>query len=279
MIWLYAHTNHKEDLDSLRRMGVLWKILHAAGIEAELLVNDYRAQLAAREMGLPLATTIETMLDIDAVAEFGDRVVIDSTEEAGERMGHFVERFERVLRVLPCGAENRYGERVIDPFTAGQFLLDPELEGSTESRAGRVLIYRDSDPGKELLEHREFFEGLDLDLYWGTYFYVKYEDLLGEFFGTIHESEEYGELLQKAQTVLTAMPQTAFEAAAAGAAVLFLRRPDLPDCLCERMGSYGIPVVELGDRPALEQALKSLRPVPGPIESIPSFWIEALVGG
>ena len=115
MICLYAYTNHRADLDSLRRMGALWEMLNRRGIEAELLVNDYRAQLAGRELGLPAATTVETIMDIDAVAQHGDTVVIDSPENAGERMERYVAKLERVIRVSPCGGESLCGETVIDP--------------------------------------------------------------------------------------------------------------------------------------------------------------------
>ncbi len=86
MIYLYAHTNMKKNLDSLRRTKALYHFLTKNGLECEILVNDYRAQLLGRDWGLPLATTVETIKDIDAVAKRGDRVIIDSDEEL-ERQG------------------------------------------------------------------------------------------------------------------------------------------------------------------------------------------------
>jgi hypothetical protein len=271
MIYLYAYTNHRADLDSLRRMGALWEMLKEAGIDAELLVNDYRAQLAGRELGLPLATTIETVVDIDAVAEFGDTVVIDSPEDAGERMERYVERFERVIRVLPCGEAGRYGETVVDPLSQEGWLIASRYTEATQSpKKGRFLIFRDADPAKELLEHRESFDGLGLELYWGSYYYVKYEDLLAEHFTAIRESEEYAELVSEAETVVTAMPQTALEARTAGARVLYLDWGETPDCFVGLLRGLEIPVVPLGDRAALEAALATARP--GASLSTGRFW-------
>ena len=248
MIYLYAYTNHRSDLESLRRMGALWEILHEAGIEAELLVNDYRAQLAGRELGLPPATTIETIMDIDAVAEYGDTVVIDSPEDAGERMERYVERFARVIRVMPGGGESRYGERVLDPFDPETLLYRRYDSRSREERT--VLIYGDSDSDKRLLEASGVLAGRGWGLYWGHYFYVKYEDLLAERFDPIYESDEYPELIASARRVVTAMPQTALEAASAGAEVLYLRRGErllpgwmeIPSCSWEE--AVGDPGVE-----------------------------------
>jgi hypothetical protein len=271
MIYLYAYTNHRADLDGLRRMGALWEMLKEAGIDAELLVNDYRAQLAGRELGLPLATTIETIMDIDAVAEHGDTVVIDSPEDAGERMGRYVERFERVVRVQPCGGESRYGETVVDPLDEeGCLIAARYAKAAGFSKAGRFLIFRDTDPAKELLEHRKSFEGVGLALYWGSYFYVKYEDLLAESFVEIRESEEYAELVEEAETVVTAMSQTALEARAAGARVLYLDRGETPDCLAGFWKSLEIPVVPLGDRVAMKSALAEVQP--GAPLSTGRFW-------
>jgi len=241
VIYLYAYTNHRADLDSLRRMGALWEILNDAGIDAELLVNDYRAQLAGRELGLPAATTIETIMDIDAVAEHGDRVVIDSPEEAGERMARYVETFARVLRVVPGGGESRYGEAVIDPLAPASLLY--RFYGGAERDDERVLIYGDSDWDKMLLSGREAFRECGCSLYWGHYFYVKYEEELAEVFGTIHESDEYPELLSRCGSIVTAMPQTALEAAAAGVRTLYLHHGGYPDTIRRRLASLGIPVL------------------------------------
>ncbi len=247
MIYLYAYTNHKKDLDSLRRMGALWKMLDAEGIEAELLVNDYRAQLAGRELGLPLATTIETVRDIDAVAGYGDIVVIDSSEELPPAlMERYAEFFSCLFRIVPGGADPLAGERVIDPFDRESLLFDPRYVEARDlpKEERRLLIYRDSDPQKELLSLREYFEEEGFELYWGTYFYVKYEEALAEIFPVIHESEDYRELVMRSSVVVTAMPQTALEAWAAGARVLLLT-PESREPVGRLAEAFGIPTLEM----------------------------------
>jgi hypothetical protein len=273
VIYLYAYTNHRTDLDSLRRMGALWEILREGGIEAELLVNDYRAQLAGRELGLPPATTIETVLDIDAVAEYGDTVVIDSPEDAGERMGRYVERFARVLRVVPGGGESACGEEVVDPFAPETILYRSYGRGGEGE--GTLLLYGDSDASKELLSLSERFAGRGWDLYWGHYFYVKYEDLLAERFARIRESEEYPELFGDYRRILTAMPQSALEAAAAGSELLFLAREGAEDS-AEALRKLGIPVVGSKDLAANPQEESGAATVSGIPRVDERYWRDLL---
>ncbi|WP_456393857.1 hypothetical protein [Nitratifractor sp.] len=250
MIYLYAYTNHRADLDALRRMGALWKMLDERGIAAELLVNDYRAQLAGRELGLPLATTIETIYDIDAVASYGDRVVIDTPEAIPESLlKYYREHFGELFRIVPGGGESLAGERVIDPFGPGSLLVDSRYRRpkGESCRERRVLIFRDSDPEKELLKLGPLLAELGLELYWGAYFYVKYEETLAEIFGTIHESEEYAALVEEAGLVVTAMPQTALEAAVSGARTIYLRRDaatEEVDAALRRLGVEILPIDE-----------------------------------
>jgi len=97
LIYLYAYTNFKDGLDSLRRVAALYWELQKESIDCELLVNDYRAQLLARSWGLPLATTIETIKDIDAVATPEDIVVIDSPESIEGKVLGYGEYFKKVI--------------------------------------------------------------------------------------------------------------------------------------------------------------------------------------
>ena len=279
MIYLYAYSNHRSDLDSLRRVGALWKALQAQGQNAEILVNDYRAQLAGRELGLPSATTIETVVDIDAVAEFGDRVLIDSPEELPEsRLERFTQRFERLCLVRPCGGEVRFGERILDPWGEEGPVVDPayvEAEGERNDR--RVLIYGDSDYDKRLLQASEALGRFGFELYWGSYFYVKYEEELMRHFPVIHESEEYSTLIKESGTVVTAMPQTAAEAALAGVRSIWLDRGESPDCIAPALERCGVQRVEWESWNSLSDALENPRERSCFRSALPS-WIEALLG-
>jgi len=101
VLYLYAYTNHKENLDSLRRVKALYDTFKAEGVETEILVNDYRAQLLARDWGLPLATTIETIKDIDAVATVDDIVIIDSPEALEGKVLEYGRYFKKLIYINP----------------------------------------------------------------------------------------------------------------------------------------------------------------------------------
>ncbi|WP_456433115.1 hypothetical protein [Nitratifractor sp.] len=256
MIHLYAHTDYRSDLDALRRMGALLKALRAEGVEAELLVNDYRAQLAGRELGLPPATTIETIHDIDAVAGYGDTVVIDSEEDPSPSLGRFRERFGAIYFV----GESPEGCGSIPPFAEDGALVEERYEAArgVDKTPRTVLVYGDSDYDRTLLEHAPQLGELGMELYWGTYFFVKYEEELAAAFGTIHESDAYGELIETSQTVLTPMEQTALEAAAAGARTVWLDRSDArARPFAKYARSRGIETVTWGDWDTLEELLRS----------------------
>ncbi len=279
MIYLYAYSNHRSDLDALRRIGALWKALDVRGVSAEILVNDYRAQLAGRELGLPPATTIETVLDIDAVAAYGDTVLIDSPETLpDERLAHYTSHFSKLFLVRPCGGQSRFSERILDPWDPqkGPIVSAEYAAASSATKSGRVLIYGDSDYNKRLLHSAEAFDGLGLELYWGSYFYVKYEEELLRHFSGLWESEEYAELIRRSETIVTAMPQTAAEAAAAGARTIWLDRGTEPPCVAETLNSCGVQRLPWSDLGTLGRLLDDISSAHLSASSL-ERWMEALL--
>jgi hypothetical protein len=275
MIYLYAYTNHRADLDHLRRMGALWRALERRGVPAEIIVNDYRAQLSGRELGLPLATTVENIMELDALVGHGDTLVIDSPEEIGERLAYYVEKYRAVWRVSDCGEAPRCGEKILEAWKEGAVVDPLYAEASGEKEPRRVLIYGDTDQGKHLLQAASELAALDLELYWGIYFYVKYEEELARHFRVIHESEEYAELVQSSATILTAMPQTAAEAASAGARVVWLDRGEHAACVRETLRQAGVSVWSWGAWDELGASLEALEPASGLSNRIEE-WAELL---
>ena len=229
MIYLYAHTGREHGLDSLRRVAAIYEKLSKKGLEAEILLNDFRAQRVGMDMGLPPAIPIESIKDIDAVAKRGDSVVIDSPEDDGGRLEKFVSDFSRVVRVATASGDGpKYGEIVLDPleidgrYGMWQFreLKLPEVDAN-----GRVLLYYgDSDPDLYLLENAQNLAFDSVEAIFGEYFYVKYEDSYREFFATMHESSEYETLLLQGYALMSSSLQIALEAALNGVKTLYLER-------------------------------------------------------
>ena len=241
MIYLYAYTNHKENLDALRRAKVIFEALQKENIECELLINDYRAQLLAREWGLPLATTIETIKDIDAVATVEDVVIIDSPEELEGKVLDYPEYFKKVLYIKDtCSDLTLDGAELIE--LNGTENLFSKVEGEKEDKT--LFIYGDSDSNKTIINNLEIFKNKGLDLYWGNYFYVKYEDKLAEVFNNIIEQEEYYRAISEYKNIITSDLQVAVETKANSANVVFWTLNDLDTCIIELLNNLNISILK-----------------------------------
>jgi len=98
MLYYYAHSGHKIGLERVRRGAALLKRLASNGVETQLLVNDFRAGLAAKDLGVKDYVTIETIQDIDAIAEAGNSIIIDSSEDDRGRLVKYCSDFKNVWR-------------------------------------------------------------------------------------------------------------------------------------------------------------------------------------
>jgi len=237
-------------------MSALYKELEVLGIEVEMLTNDFRSAGMARDLGVQSCTTVETIFDIDFVAQRGDTLILDSPEDDRGKLEVYQEMFAHLYRVAnECDESSRYSEQMIKPYA----LID---QSYTQSRAEpkaerKLLFYGDSDSEKNILKNAEFLRSLGLELLLGEYFYADYESELEPLFEHIHESEEYRDLISSSSHVVTASPQTAYEAHAVGADTIYLAVLELDQCDLEMMRSLGITIVKQGDRDSLIKALNA----------------------
>ncbi len=242
MLYLYAYTNHKENLDSLRRVKALYEAFKKKGIEAEILLNEYRAQLLARDWGLPLATTIETIKDIDAVATVDDIVIIDSLEALEGKVLEYGRYFKKLIYINPTCEK-----RVIDEAENIQLGVDGYIysivnQNNLEEKT--LFIYGDSDYDKTILKNLDIFKNKNIDLYWGNYFFVKYEDEFTQVFNEIIEPEEYYSLLSSYRNIFTSSIHIAIEANANGLNTSFLELKTMSECEKSILKELKIPIVK-----------------------------------
>jgi hypothetical protein len=243
VIYLYAYTNHKENLDSLRRVVALYKTLKEQNLESEILINDYRAQLLLKDWGYPLATTIETIKDIDAVATPEDLVVIDSPEKIEGKVLDYPNKFKAIIYINSLCKEVKFDNAtIINTFLDNNLIFSKEKEQTRDKKA--IYIYGDSDYNKTILKNSEIFKNKELDLYWGIYFFVKYEDDLAKIFNNIIESEEYYDILIQYQKIITSSIQIAIEARANGAFVEFLELDSLKECYVDILNKNDIKITK-----------------------------------
>jgi len=221
MLYFYANTGHKIGLERLRRGVALLNKLTSVGVETQLLVNDFRAGLVARDLGVSSYITIETVQDIDAIAEAGNNsIIIDSVEDDHGRLVKYCNDFKQVWRFAHDEKDSVvHNEKLI----AYDTILVDDTYFEQKPKEDRVLFFLgDADYDKIILNHADFFKSFDMELLLGNYFFVKYEDDLAKLFSTLHEPEEYEELITTSSTVVTASIQTALEAKVAGAKVIYL---------------------------------------------------------
>jgi len=253
MLFYYANTGHKIGLERLRRGVALLNSLAAQGAETQFLVNDFRAGLVAKELGVKDYVTVEGVQDIDAIAEHGDSIIIDSTEDDHGRLVKYCEDFKNVWRF----AHDENDSAIHDEIVLGlDTVVIDEMYFDTIEKEERTLFFLgDADYDKVILGNEDFFKAFDMELLLGTYFFVKYEDDLAKLFSILHEPEEYSNLIKTTSTVVTASTQTALEVKASGGRAIYLDIIDTPIYEINKLSEYGIEIIDGFNVEALQEAL------------------------
>ena len=267
MLFYYANSGHKIGLERVRRGAALLKRLADEGIKTQLLVNDFRAGLVAKELGVKEYVTVETVQDIDAIAQFGDSIIIDSPEDDHGRLVKYCEDFKNVWR-FEVGSDDVsvHGEILFkveceDESCVDAVIIDDTYFEETAKEKRTLFFLSDSDYDKMILTNEAFFKSLNMELLLGNYFFVKYEDDLAKLFSTLHEPEDYEELIKSSSHVVTASAQTALEAKLSGAKVIYLKISDNDFYPVELLITNGIDIVTGFNAELIAQYLKKESPV------------------
>jgi len=243
----------------MKRATVVLKKLRERGIETMLLVNDFRAGLIARDFGTPESITIEGIQDIDAIAQTGDVVIIDSPEDDHGRLVKYCSDFKQVFRFAEHSEDGSiHGEIMLtldcqEDNCLSAVIVD-DLYFETHQKEERILFFLgDSDADKTILNNADFFKDSGMELLLGNYFYVKYESDLEKIFDTVHEAEEYTSLISNSSKIVTASFQTALEASVSGAEVVFIELDNLEAEKREILKKLNIKLVLNFNRESYEQ--------------------------
>ena len=262
MLFYYANSGHKIGLERVRRGAALLKRLASNGVETQLLVNDFRAGLAAKELGVKEYVTVETVQDIDAIAQFGDSIIIDSPEDDHGRLVKYCEEFKNVWRFevgnddVSVHGETLFKVECKDESCEDAVIIDDDYFEETAKKERTLFFLSDADYDKTILNNEAFFKELDMELLLGNYFFVKYEDDLAKLFSTLHEPEEYMDLIKSSSHIVTASAQTALEAKASGANVIYIHLSNNNLYPVELLEKYGINIVNGFDTALVEKYLK-----------------------
>ena len=262
MLFYYANSGHKIGLERVRRGAALLKSLASSGVETQLLVNDFRAGLVAKDLGVKEYVTVETVQDIDAIAQFGDSIIIDSPEDDHGRLVKYCEDFKNVWRFevgnddVSVHGEILFKVECKDESCVDAVIIDDTYFEETAKEERILFFLNDADYDKTILNNEAFFKTLNMELLLGNYFFVKYEDDLAKLFSALHEPEEYMDLIKSSSHIVTASAQTALEAKVSGAKVIYLQLSNNDLYPVELLKTYGIDIVNGFDAELVAKYLK-----------------------
>ena len=262
MLFYYANSGHKIGLERVRRGAALLKRLETNGVETQLLVNDFRAGLVAKDLGVKEYVTVETVQDIDAIAEAGNSIIIDSPEDDHGRLVKYCADFKNVWRFAHDSSDSSvHGEILLKAGCKEENCLDAviidDLYFEEKRKEERTLFFlSDADYDKIILSNEDFFKSLNMELLLGNYFFVKYEDDLAKLFSTMYEPEEYVDLITSSSHIVTSSSQTALEAKVSGAKVIYIHLSDDMLYPLELLSSYGVDIVNGFDTETVRKYLE-----------------------
>ncbi len=260
-VFYYAHTGHRIGLDRFRRAAAFINCME--DVDITLLTSDYRIASVAREYGVEKCVGIDVARNIANIAEKGDKLIFDS-EEANplmlEDMRNFFSSFVRVSDLQEDQAAPN--ECLISPYLEGErtcraLMVDECYFGEFEKDVAMTYFFGDDDYEKDLEKHLDFIEGLDVHLQMGFYYFIAYEEMLREKFKRVFEFEEYQEMIQRTDILITSSSQAVLESLASGGRPIYFQREDYPQDFVPLLKDLGVPVVFNYDKSALVEYIQS----------------------
>ncbi len=224
--YYYVHTGHRIGLDRFRRATTIVRELQK-DIEITLLCSDFRIASEAKSFGIKTSVGVDVVRNIPYIAHHGDKIIFDS-DEANPIMLEDMEQFFSSFIHL------KENEIVVDDK---YFVNEPKT-------IKKVLFFGDDDYEKDLEKHLDFFDGLDLDLQLGFYYFLDYEDMLKKRFKNYHEFEDYDEMITKTDILVTSSPQAVLENLSAGGRPIYIQREDYTRGFRAIFEKLNIPIVD-----------------------------------
>jgi len=244
----YVHTGHRIGLDRFRRAACILNEL--ADLDITLLCSDYRIAGEARKYGIKKALGLDLIRNIPQIAHHGDKIIVDSAElnpTLHEDMSQFFSTFIRISD--DPSAVRLEKEFLISPYleddkTCKGIAVDAKYEEQLSKTIPIALFFGDDDYEKDLEKHQALFAPLQMDLLMGFYHFLGYEKTLSESFKRIYDSEDYDEVIQHTDVLITASPIAVLQNLASGGHPVYLQRPDYTRDFIPLFEEIGIPIVD-----------------------------------
>lgn len=258
----YVHTGHRIGLDRFRRAAAIIKSL--GDIEITLLTSDYRIAQIARDFGVENAVGLDVVRNIPQIAHHGDQLIFDSEEANPIMLDDMRKFFSTFIRVSDDKNDLKAeGELMISPYLKGEeicnaYAIEDDYFKEFKKTISISYFFGDDDYEKDLQKHIDFVKDLNPNLQLGFYYFLDYEDALKEQFSSYFEFEEYEEMIQKTDILITASPQAVLESLASGGRPIYIKREDYSDNFDELFTSFNIPIVNKYDKNRLSLIIATI---------------------
>lgn len=261
-MFYYVHTGHRIGLDRFRRAATIIRAL--GDVDITLLCSDFRIAQIARDFGVDKSVGIDVVRNIPHIANHSDKIIFDSAEANPIMLDDMRKYFSTFIRVSDDKDDKKEdGELLISPYLSGDdicksYVVDDKYFEVKEKTIKIAYFFGDDDYEKDLEKNLSFVEDLNPDLLLGFYYFLDYEDMLKEKFKNHHEFEDYDEVIQKSEILITASPQAVLENLASGGKPIYVQREDYTTEFLELFESLNIPIVKNYEKEQLIDIISSI---------------------
>ena len=244
----YVHTGHRIGLDRFRRAATIIRAL--GDVDITLLCSDFRIAQIARDFGVEKSVGLDVVRNIPQISHHGDQLIFDSEEANPIMLDDMRSYFSTFIRVSDSAEDTKDdNELLISPYLNGDkicngYAIDDKFFQEYEKTVKLSYFFGDDDYEKDLEKNIDFLSGLNPHLQLGFYYFLDYEDELKKKFKDCFEFEDYDEMIQKTEILITASPQAALENLASGGKPIYIQRIDYPTHFEELFGKFGIPIIK-----------------------------------
>ncbi|SFV51671.1 hypothetical protein MNB_SM-5-1064 [hydrothermal vent metagenome] len=255
----YVHTGHRIGLDRFRRAVTILNNLKDEDIT--LLTSDYRIAHEARHFGIENCVGIDVVRNIPHIAENGDKLIFDSDEANPLMLEDMRNYFSSFIRISDKKEDKRAEkESLISPYLEGEgicngIVVDDKYFGNFTKDVKLSYFFGDDDYEKDLEKHLSFIEDLNPYLQLGFYYFLDYEAMLEERFPNNFAFEEYEEMIQRSEILVTASPQAILDSLATGAKPIYFQREDYTQDFIPLFEKLAIPIIYNYNKSDLEKTI------------------------
>ena len=237
--YYYVHTGHRIGLDRFRRACTIIRAL--GDVDITLLCSDYRIAQVAKDFGVQKSVGIDVVRNIPQIAHHGDKIIFDSDEANPIMLEDMKKFFSTFIHV-----------------DTNEPIVDDKYFQIKEKTIKIAYFFGDDDYEKDLEKNLSFIEDLNPDLLLGFYYFLDYEDMLKKRFKNYHEFEDYDDVIQKSQILITASPQAVLENLASGGKPIYVQREDYTTQFLGLFESLNIPIVKNYEKAQLIDVISSI---------------------